>query len=295
MADHIGENAASRGVDGPSANAPEDDLRRPGGAAAKAGVPSATDQSRNRGPVHLDILSRLDGIDLMSNISIIIENVPEGAQLSTGKNNWDNTWSLTPIHLTKLEFTPPDSGEDEYTLTVRVISIDTDGYGVATTEALFDVTVPVNGDGAVQAPARDLPSMVDTAIEVPKDKAERLLADMEEKWRAEEQRRLVEAESKWKAETEAKWRTTIQSRLTEIEAKRLASVDKGDTEVEAKKRAEEEKRQAIEQVKREAAEEKRRAVDEARREAEEEKRRAVEEATRLTSRSPLDDDGDTTG
>jgi hypothetical protein len=107
LADHIGENAASRGVDGPSAIAPADGLRQSGGADANLGAPSATDQGQTRGPVQLDILSRLDGIDLMSNISIIIESVPDGAQLSTGKNNWDSTWSLTPIHLTNLKFTPP--------------------------------------------------------------------------------------------------------------------------------------------------------------------------------------------
>jgi hypothetical protein len=99
-------------------------------------------------PVRLNILPHLKDIDLMADLSIVIEGMPVGAQLSAGKNNWDGTWSLTPIHLTKLKFTAPSFGPDEYTLTVRVLSIDTDGYGIATTEALFDLTVPAFGDGS---------------------------------------------------------------------------------------------------------------------------------------------------
>ena len=113
-----------------------------------AGSGGADGGLSGRIPVRLDILQRLKDmdIDLMSDLSIKIERVPEGALLSAGKNNWDGNWSLTPIHLTDLTFTAPPGGPDEYTLTVRVLSIDSDGYGVATTVALFDLTIPASGD-----------------------------------------------------------------------------------------------------------------------------------------------------
>ena len=119
------------------------DTTPPAGLEAPEGAESPV-----RGPVKLDILSRLGGIDLMADVSIIVEGVPEGGQLSTGRNNWDGTWSLTPIHLTRLKFIPPPIGPDQYDLTIRVVTIDTDGYGVATTAALFDLAVSAFADGS---------------------------------------------------------------------------------------------------------------------------------------------------
>ena len=138
----------------------------------------------------------------MSDLSIKIERVPEGAQLSAGKNNWDGNWSLTPIHLTELSFTAPPAGPDEYTLTVRVLSIDSDGYGVATTVALFDLTIPATGN----AQANDSSAQGDLAVDsaspasraaapgslTPEEatrQAEAHLAEAQARWQAEEQKR----------------------------------------------------------------------------------------------------------
>jgi hypothetical protein len=45
--------------------------------------------------------------------TIRVENMPVGAELSAGKNNWDHTWSLTPEDLRDLYFFPPQGRRTE--------------------------------------------------------------------------------------------------------------------------------------------------------------------------------------
>ena len=47
------------------------------------------DEADEPKPVRLNILPYLKDIDLMADLSIVLEGMPVGAQLSAGKNNWD--------------------------------------------------------------------------------------------------------------------------------------------------------------------------------------------------------------
>ena len=254
--------------------------------------PEAAEGVRQRGPVRLDILSRLHDIDLMSDLSIIIEGVPEGAQLSAGRNNWDKTWSLRPIHLANLRFTPPESGEDEYTLTVRVLSIDTDGYGTASTQALFDIAVLTAGGGAEVNIAQILDDLVERVLTIEEDQR---FVELEAKWQAAQRRRILEADAKWRAGMEERL-TELESRLTgaageggarmlqrlaETEIKRKADLDRRLAEFEIRRLAEEEERLSAAEAKRLAEEEDRLAREQAEHLADVDKRLSEEEPKRL--------------
>ena len=172
--------------------------------------------------------------------------------MSAGKNNSDLTWSLTPLHLNRLTFTPPDNYQETYTLTVRVLSIDTDGYGVATTIALFDLLVSCDAGTAVptdpaiaakleagsdvldpwikqsKAPDGDSPETVAKQ----REELEARLSEAEERWRAEEEKRLAEFEARLKAEE--------QERLAQVEARLKAEEQRRQSQAaEQQKNAEE--------------------------------------------------------
>ncbi|MCH8184401.1 MAG: hypothetical protein IID55_14585, partial [Proteobacteria bacterium] len=89
----------------------------------------------------LDLLPGLTERNIAGKISLIIEGMPVGGTLSAGTNNWDNTWSLKTEDLKNLQFISCEGDDKDHTLTVRVLRYDADGFDVATTAALYDVTV----------------------------------------------------------------------------------------------------------------------------------------------------------
>lgn len=76
-------------------------------------------------------------------LSVRVERLPVGARLSKGRNNGDRSWSLAIDELDDLLYLPPDGMAEPHTLTVKIISVDSDG---ATTLEQFDV--PISPDGA---------------------------------------------------------------------------------------------------------------------------------------------------
>ncbi|EKO3809457.1 tandem-95 repeat protein [Vibrio harveyi] len=93
-------------------------------------------------PVPLDIDAALTDTDGSENLSILIEDVPEGSSLSAGVDNGDGTWSLQPSELEGLEFIPSADFNGDVTLTVNATSTDVDTGTTAT--ATQDVTIHIS-------------------------------------------------------------------------------------------------------------------------------------------------------
>ncbi len=93
-------------------------------------------------PVPLDIDAALTDTDGSENLSILIEDVPEGSSLSAGVDNGDGTWSLQPGELEGLEFIPSADFNGDVTLTVNATSMDVDTGTTAT--ATQDVTIHIS-------------------------------------------------------------------------------------------------------------------------------------------------------
>ncbi|HDM8167488.1 TPA: tandem-95 repeat protein [Vibrio harveyi] len=93
-------------------------------------------------PVPLDIDAALTDTDGSENLSILIEDVPEGSALSAGVDNGDGTWSLQPGELEGLEFIPSADFNGDVTLTVNATSTDLDTGTTAT--ATQDVTIHIS-------------------------------------------------------------------------------------------------------------------------------------------------------
>ncbi|MGR5396992.1 tandem-95 repeat protein [Vibrio harveyi] len=93
-------------------------------------------------PVPLDIDAALTDTDGSENLSILIEDVPEGSALSAGADNGDGTWSLQPGELEGLEFIPSADFNGDVTLTVNATSTDVDTGTTAT--ATQDVTIHIS-------------------------------------------------------------------------------------------------------------------------------------------------------
>jgi hypothetical protein len=96
-------------------------------------------------------------------LSLLISGVPEGAELSTGTDNGDGTWSLSPTDLQGLTFLPtPDSASD-LTLTVTATATDPATGGSTSTSGSVDVTISGVAD-APEVMATDTSGAEDNAI-----------------------------------------------------------------------------------------------------------------------------------
>jgi hypothetical protein len=87
----------------------------------------------------LDIQGELAQRGLSGKLTIIVERLPTGGTLSAGTNKWDGTWSLGIDDLSGLCFIAPKNQTGGHTLTIRVLRLDSEGFDVATTAALFDM------------------------------------------------------------------------------------------------------------------------------------------------------------
>ena len=98
--------------------------------------------------IPLDIQGELAQRGLSGKLTVIAEGLPTGGALSAGTNKWDGTWSLGLDDLSGLCFIAPTGQPGGHTLTIRVLRLDSDGFDVATTAALFDMHVGDGADGA---------------------------------------------------------------------------------------------------------------------------------------------------
>src|SRR5882672_10055055 len=77
-------------------------------------------------------------------LSIRIERMPQSARLSAGRNNGDNSWSLTLDQLEDLNYLPPEGMDEEHVLAIRIIGLD----GGGSTLAVLDFPVSPGGAGS---------------------------------------------------------------------------------------------------------------------------------------------------
>src|SRR5260370_33382014 len=69
--------------------------------------------------------------------------MPQLARLSAGRNNGDNSWSLTLDQLEDLTYQPPEGMYEAHSLAVRIIGLDGGGSKLAVLD--FPVSVGVAG------------------------------------------------------------------------------------------------------------------------------------------------------
>jgi len=73
-------------------------------------------------------------------LGIRIENLPQRARLSHGRNNGDESWSLHSDELDGLLYFPPEGYDDTHSLSVRILSFEGGSHAGATI-AVIDYTV----------------------------------------------------------------------------------------------------------------------------------------------------------
>jgi len=88
--------------------------------------------------VPLDLAPLLSPYKGQGRLAVRIERMPQLARLSTGRNNGDNSWSLTLDQLEDLTYQPPEGMYEAHSLAVRIIGLD----GGGSTLAVLDFPVP---------------------------------------------------------------------------------------------------------------------------------------------------------
>nr|WP_321265742.1 Ig-like domain-containing protein [uncultured Sulfurimonas sp.] len=92
--------------------------------------------------IELDIKSFLRDKDGSEDLSISINNVPNGAVLNAGVDNGDGSWTLQQSDLDGLSITPPQNSNVDFVLSVTATSIESDGDSASTT---FELPVKIFG------------------------------------------------------------------------------------------------------------------------------------------------------
>jgi hypothetical protein len=95
----------------------------------------ATSSSSARA-VALDLASLITPYRRHGRFTLRIENLPQGARLTAGRNNGDRTWSLALDELDELFYVPPESLADDHVLALRLIARE---EGNASTLALIEL------------------------------------------------------------------------------------------------------------------------------------------------------------
>ena len=112
----------------------------------------------------LDISSSLTDTDGSETLSIKVDGLPEGAVLSSGTQNGDGSWTLSPAQLTGLTMTVA-AGNDDFEIEVTATTTENDG-DTASVSVSVDVGVP-SDDQVASDPnlsANDVMGNEDTAI-----------------------------------------------------------------------------------------------------------------------------------
>ncbi|UVF17498.1 Ig-like domain-containing protein [Microvirga terrae] len=115
------------------------------------------------GTISLNVSAQLTDTDGSEVLSVVIEGLPEGARLSTGINNGDGSWTLTPSQLAGLTVTPPGDWSGTMNLTLLAHARETSNGSVATTRGTFQVQVDAVSDAPVVS-ARDASGLEDQPI-----------------------------------------------------------------------------------------------------------------------------------
>ncbi len=175
--------------------------------------------------IPLDIQGELAQRGLSGKLTVIAEGLPTGGALSAGTNKWDGTWSLGLDDLSGLCFIAPTGQTGGHTLTIRVLRLDSDGFDVATTAALFDMRV---GDGADGADVAEPSGEAAPAAQAPTEQGfivAQILAQAREEWQAKADAKLAAAQAQRRSEEEQLRHDekAEQSEMDETSAKSVAA------------------------------------------------------------------------
>ena len=111
--------------------------------AADADTPflSASDASGGEGaPIPLNISASLRDIDGSETLTITVANVPAGASLNRGTNNFDGSWTLDENDLNGLAIQPPNNFDGSFTLNLTATATESLNNDTATATATLRVS-----------------------------------------------------------------------------------------------------------------------------------------------------------
>src|SRR5690348_15989012 len=108
----------------------------------------------------LDLAAVLAPYGRHGRLAVRVERMREGARLSKGRNNGDNTWSLAPEELEGVFYLPPDNRVHADRLALRIVELNEDGGStLAVVEfplAPTDAATPADRDPAENADTAEL-------------------------------------------------------------------------------------------------------------------------------------------
>jgi len=150
-------------------------------------------------------------------LSLRVERMPLLSRLSAGRNNGDNTWSLTLDELEDLAFLLPEGMDHRHVLAIRIVSFD----GVAaSTLAVLDF--PVTSDVEVDTVADDDPQIRHLQDELAKLKAVLAARDselVETRRKAEQNSRAPQPDMRAQiAEERQRWQRDADAALAKAQA-----------------------------------------------------------------------------
>lgn len=92
----------------------------------------------------------------LENCFIAIDNLPFGVRLTAGVSNDEATWLLTPRQMEEVALVVPNGHLESFTVSIRIVMLDPDGYEFATTIARFDALAKVEPGPKGVAPPLEL-------------------------------------------------------------------------------------------------------------------------------------------
>src|SRR5579864_7095529 len=224
----------------------------------------------------LDLAAVLAPYGRKGRLAVRVERMREGARLSKGRNNGDNTWSLAPEELEGVFYLPPDDRVHADRLALRIIELTEEGgitlaiveFPLAPTDAAMLPPKPTAQESAQPAELdrlrRELAAATDLADARAAELAElRRAAELAAKEAAS---RTIESELTTVLETaRAAWEAELQQRLGEAAAsletsRALAQAEHADALAQAAARG----RAALEAARAEAKAEREVALEAAR-------------------------------
>jgi hypothetical protein len=120
-----------------------------GGRTARLDYAARIAQSQNAHAIPLNLGPMLAVYKERRRVSLRIEGMPHLSRLSAGRNNGDNSWSLSFSDIDTLAYLPPEGAADEtLTLSVRVIDLDSGGSTLAVLDMSVSPTAAEQGPDA---------------------------------------------------------------------------------------------------------------------------------------------------
>lgn len=162
-------------------------------------------------------------------ISLRIENLPERARLSRGRNNGDRSWSLMRDELEDLVYLPPQGSDAAHTVSVRIINLES---GNGETLALHDLDIEpaggqprANGKTAAHASSAELRKLREELASTKASLRASQRALTEEQAGAAQARAEAAQSAAALDEARAQFESNLMARLAAVESDAAARID----------------------------------------------------------------------